>query len=119
MSNWFGNKRIRFKKNIGKGQEEANLYAAKVSQAVMSAQASGEDGGGATPTHPPPITKQEAAESPGQNPATIYLSFFPSSCVCPRHAKKQPLCAIDTVYVSRPLRSVCGLGTSGFVSRRT
>lgn len=30
VSNWFGNKRIRFKKNIGKGQEEANLYAAKV-----------------------------------------------------------------------------------------
>ena len=30
MSNWFGNKRIRFKKNLGKGQEEANLYASKV-----------------------------------------------------------------------------------------
>lgn len=29
MSNWFGNKRIRYKKNIGKAQEEANLYAAK------------------------------------------------------------------------------------------
>ncbi|XP_048377947.1 pre-B-cell leukemia transcription factor 4 isoform X8 [Stegostoma tigrinum] len=29
VSNWFGNKRIRYKKNIGKFQEEANLYAAK------------------------------------------------------------------------------------------
>jgi len=29
VSNWFGNKRIRYKKNIGKAQEEANLYAAK------------------------------------------------------------------------------------------
>ncbi|KAJ8963616.1 hypothetical protein NQ314_005516 [Rhamnusium bicolor] len=29
VSNWFGNKRIRNKKNIGKAQEEANLYAAK------------------------------------------------------------------------------------------
>ncbi|KAK2162484.1 hypothetical protein NP493_1517g00019 [Ridgeia piscesae] len=31
VSNWFGNKRIRFKKNVGKGQEEANLYATKMS----------------------------------------------------------------------------------------
>ncbi|XP_070781231.1 pre-B-cell leukemia transcription factor 3-like [Enoplosus armatus] len=29
ICNWFGNKRIRYKKNIGKFQEEANLYAAK------------------------------------------------------------------------------------------
>lgn len=34
VSNWFGNKRIRYKKNIGKAQEEANMYAAR--------QASGE-----------------------------------------------------------------------------
>merc|ERR1712072_854087 len=27
--NWFGNKRIRYKKNISKFQEEANLYAAR------------------------------------------------------------------------------------------
>lgn len=37
MSNWFGNKRIRYKKNIGKFQEEANLYAAKT--AVTAAHA--------------------------------------------------------------------------------
>uniref|UniRef100_A0A6G1S9L8 Homeobox protein extradenticle n=1 Tax=Aceria tosichella TaxID=561515 RepID=A0A6G1S9L8_9ACAR len=29
VSNWFGNKRIRYKKNIGKAQEEANMYAAR------------------------------------------------------------------------------------------
>ncbi|CAD6217777.1 GSCOCG00011388001-RA-CDS [Cotesia congregata] len=29
VSNWFGNKRIRYKKNMGKAQEEANMYAAK------------------------------------------------------------------------------------------
>ncbi|GAB6024902.1 Pre-B-cell leukemia transcription factor 3 [Chamberlinius hualienensis] len=34
VSNWFGNKRIRYKKNIGKAQEEANLYAAKKAAAV-------------------------------------------------------------------------------------
>uniref|UniRef100_A0A8C4P142 Pre-B-cell leukemia homeobox 3a n=1 Tax=Dicentrarchus labrax TaxID=13489 RepID=A0A8C4P142_DICLA len=37
VSNWFGNKRIRYKKNIGKFQEEANLYAAKT--AVTATQA--------------------------------------------------------------------------------
>ncbi len=29
VSNWFGNKRIRYKKNIVKAQEEANAYATK------------------------------------------------------------------------------------------
>ncbi|XP_028657528.1 pre-B-cell leukemia transcription factor 2 isoform X1 [Erpetoichthys calabaricus] len=29
VSNWFGNKRIRYKKNISKFQEEANIYAVK------------------------------------------------------------------------------------------
>ena len=32
VSNWFGNKRIRYKKNIAKAQEEANMYAAKKAQ---------------------------------------------------------------------------------------
>ncbi|CAD5121273.1 DgyrCDS9803 [Dimorphilus gyrociliatus] len=48
VSNWFGNKRIRFKKNIGKGQEEANMYASKY--AVQAAS------GGTTPNTSP---KQE------------------------------------------------------------
>ncbi|XP_069007061.1 pre-B-cell leukemia transcription factor 1-like isoform X1 [Embiotoca jacksoni] len=38
VSNWFGNKRIRYKKNIGKFQEEANMYAART--AVNAANAS-------------------------------------------------------------------------------
>ena len=29
VCNWFGNKRIRYKRNIGKAQEEANMYVAK------------------------------------------------------------------------------------------
>lgn len=33
VSNWFGNKRIRYKKNIAKAQEEANMYAAKKASA--------------------------------------------------------------------------------------
>ncbi len=35
VSNWFGNKRIRYKKNIGKAQEEANLYAAKKAAGIF------------------------------------------------------------------------------------
>ncbi|ESO09458.1 hypothetical protein HELRODRAFT_73759 [Helobdella robusta] len=30
VANWFGNKRIRFKKNINKGQEEANVYSSRL-----------------------------------------------------------------------------------------
>ncbi len=32
VNNWFGNKRIRYKKNINKTQEEANIYAAKIAR---------------------------------------------------------------------------------------
>merc|ERR1711997_609968 len=36
VSNWFGNKRIRYKKNIVKAQEEANMYAPKAAAAAIS-----------------------------------------------------------------------------------
>jgi pre-B-cell leukemia transcription factor 1 len=38
VTNWFGNKRIRYKKNIGKVQEEASIYLAKTaaSRATVS-----------------------------------------------------------------------------------
>lgn len=36
VNNWFGNKRIRYKKNIVKAQEEANKYAAKAAAASSS-----------------------------------------------------------------------------------
>ncbi|XP_072130447.1 pre-B-cell leukemia transcription factor 1-like isoform X3 [Mobula birostris] len=41
VSNWFGNKRIRYKKNIGKFQEEANLYAAKTAVTATNATPQG------------------------------------------------------------------------------
>lgn len=41
VSNWFGNKRIRYKKNIGKFQEEANMYAAKTAVSATSVSAHG------------------------------------------------------------------------------
>ncbi|KAL3320542.1 hypothetical protein Ciccas_000774 [Cichlidogyrus casuarinus] len=37
VSNWFGNKRIRYKKNIVKAQEEANMYAAATAAAAIAA----------------------------------------------------------------------------------
>ncbi|XP_065067878.1 pre-B-cell leukemia transcription factor 1-like isoform X2 [Rhopilema esculentum] len=48
VSNWFGNKRIRYKKNIGKAQEEASLYAAKA-QHSSSASVSTSVGNSAGP----------------------------------------------------------------------
>ncbi|XP_023319151.1 homeobox protein extradenticle isoform X2 [Trichogramma pretiosum] len=53
VSNWFGNKRIRYKKNIGKAQEEANLYAAK--KAAAFAGASPYSMGGASQGTPTPM----------------------------------------------------------------
>uniref|UniRef100_A0A672RIM5 Pre-B-cell leukemia transcription factor 3-like n=1 Tax=Sinocyclocheilus grahami TaxID=75366 RepID=A0A672RIM5_SINGR len=54
VSNWFGNKRIRYKKNIGKFQEEANLYAAKTAvtatQAVAAAVQNSQTNSPATPS---------------------------------------------------------------------
>ncbi|NWV26590.1 PBX1 factor, partial [Origma solitaria] len=48
VSNWFGNKRIRYKKNMGKFQEEANIYAAR---SAVDAAAQGNRGNSpATPT---------------------------------------------------------------------
>lgn len=36
VANWFGNKRIRYKKNIAKFQEEANLYTVKTAVDVTN-----------------------------------------------------------------------------------
>ncbi|XP_067086580.1 pre-B-cell leukemia transcription factor 1b isoform X2 [Osmerus mordax] len=50
VSNWFGNKRIRYKKNIGKFQEEANMYAAKT--AVTAANVSSHGSQANSPSTP-------------------------------------------------------------------
>uniref|UniRef100_A0A673MEA2 Pre-B-cell leukemia transcription factor 1 n=1 Tax=Sinocyclocheilus rhinocerous TaxID=307959 RepID=A0A673MEA2_9TELE len=41
VSNWFGNKRIRYKKNIGKFQEEANMYAARTAVSATNVSTHG------------------------------------------------------------------------------
>ncbi|XP_040580064.1 homeobox protein extradenticle isoform X2 [Lepeophtheirus salmonis] len=49
VSNWFGNKRIRYKKNIVKAQEEANMYAAKAAAAAVAPGGSSPWGGSPFP----------------------------------------------------------------------
>lgn len=48
VSNWFGNKRIRYKKNIVKAQEEANMYAAATAAAAAAAGSVASGTGGPT-----------------------------------------------------------------------
>jgi len=57
VSNWFGNKRIRYKKNIGKAQEEANLYAAKKAAGASPYSIGGPPSGAATPMMSPAPTQ--------------------------------------------------------------
>jgi len=45
VNNWFGNKRIRYKKNIAKAQEEANLYAARSAANQLQHSPASTDGG--------------------------------------------------------------------------
>lgn len=74
VSNWFGNKRIRFKKNVGKGQDEAAMYQAKGGSGSGGGPASAQ----ASPTTPPSgggapqMPKTEATDgTPG---ASSYMS---------------------------------------------
>ncbi|XP_067837283.1 pre-B-cell leukemia transcription factor 2-like, partial [Heptranchias perlo] len=50
VSNWFGNKRIRYKKNIGKFQEEANIYAVKTAVNATAASQNSQANSPTTPT---------------------------------------------------------------------
>uniref|UniRef100_V9KZH6 Pre-B-cell leukemia transcription factor 1 n=1 Tax=Callorhinchus milii TaxID=7868 RepID=V9KZH6_CALMI len=50
VSNWFGNKRIRYKKNIGKFQEEANIYAVKTAVNATAASQNSQANSPVTPT---------------------------------------------------------------------
>jgi len=61
VSNWFGNKRIRFKKNVSKGQEEANLYTAKLAGTAVSGMQNAGTGGASSRS--PTMPKLESADS--------------------------------------------------------
>ena len=51
VCNWFGNKRIRYKRNIGKAQEEANMYAAKAAAEAARGGASPGSWGAGSQVH--------------------------------------------------------------------
>ncbi|KAH6948346.1 hypothetical protein HPB50_023457 [Hyalomma asiaticum] len=74
VSNWFGNKRIRYKKNIGKAQEEANLYAAKkaagASAYSMVPTTQGQQGPMISP--PPPGAPQDSMYNMSMNGGDSY-----------------------------------------------
>lgn len=53
VNNWFGNKRIRFKKNVGKGQEDANIN-------MYSMKAAAEDQMGGALMPPPKIESPDS-----------------------------------------------------------
>ena len=54
MSNWFGNKRIRYKKNIVKAQEEANTFATKKAIQLSTNTNDDSDSGGTGSPYLPP-----------------------------------------------------------------
>lgn len=64
ICNWFGNKRIRYKKNIGKAQEEANMYAAKKAASASPFSMHPSSSGASTPIM-----------SPGQDPMGYGLNY--------------------------------------------
>ncbi|KAM6921708.1 pre-B-cell leukemia transcription factor 1-like isoform 2-T2 [Xenentodon cancila] len=71
VSNWFGNKRIRYKKNIGKFQEEANMYAART--AVNAANASSHGSRANSPS--PPNSAGSAGSFHMSNSGDLFMSM--------------------------------------------
>lgn len=53
VSNWFGNKRIRYKKNTGKFQEEATMYTGKASTVTKARRPRGQSSCQSTPSPGP------------------------------------------------------------------
>ncbi|XP_067263042.1 pre-B-cell leukemia transcription factor 3 isoform X2 [Chanodichthys erythropterus] len=125
VSNWFGNKRIRYKKNIGKFQEEANLYAAKTAvtaaQAVAAAVQNSQTNSPATPSS----GSSGSYSLPGSgdmfmNMSTLNGSYQPAQVPGPgqtqgdsiRHAIGQSLGYSDGLR-GNPLYSPHGLNGNG------
>ncbi|KAM9476217.1 pre-B-cell leukemia transcription factor 3b isoform 3-T3 [Clarias gariepinus] len=83
VSNWFGNKRIRYKKNIGKFQEEANLYAAKTAvnaaHAVAAAVQNSQTSSPTTPTSGFQMKDEEFQMDSAENKNTLLTSMFTGS----------------------------------------
>ncbi|XP_041958278.1 pre-B-cell leukemia transcription factor 3b isoform X4 [Alosa sapidissima] len=83
VSNWFGNKRIRYKKNIGKFQEEANLYAAKTAvnaaHAVAAAVQNSQTNSPSTPNSGFQMKDEEFQLDSAENKNTLLTNMFTGS----------------------------------------
>ncbi|KAJ8396627.1 hypothetical protein AAFF_G00016930 [Aldrovandia affinis] len=91
VSNWFGNKRIRYKKNIGKFQEEANLYAAKTAvtaaHAVAAAVHNSQTNSPATPNSGFQMKDEDfqldSTESKNSILSSMFTGAYPTPCFQP------------------------------------
>ncbi|XP_016316916.1 pre-B-cell leukemia transcription factor 3 isoform X5 [Sinocyclocheilus anshuiensis] len=83
VSNWFGNKRIRYKKNIGKFQEEANLYAAKTAvtaaHAVAATVQNSQTNSPTTPNSGFQMKDEEFQLDSAENKNTLLTNMFTGS----------------------------------------
>ncbi|KAG1974011.1 pre-B-cell leukemia transcription factor 3b isoform X4 [Pimephales promelas] len=83
VSNWFGNKRIRYKKNIGKFQEEANLYAAKTAvtaaHAAAAAVQNSQTNSPTTPNSGFQMKDEEFQLDSAENKNTLLTNMFTGS----------------------------------------
>ncbi|KAM4635075.1 pre-B-cell leukemia transcription factor 3-like isoform 2-T2 [Polymixia lowei] len=77
VSNWFGNKRIRYKKNIGKFQEEANLYAAKTAvTAAATVVQNSQDDSPTTPNSGFQMKNEEFQLDPTESKTSLLSNMF-------------------------------------------
>ncbi|XP_035246450.1 pre-B-cell leukemia transcription factor 3-like isoform X1 [Anguilla anguilla] len=91
VSNWFGNKRIRYKKNIGKFQEEANLYAAKTAvtaaHAVAAAVQNSQTNSPATPNSGFQMKDEDfqldSTDSKSNLLSSMFTGAYPTACFQP------------------------------------
>ncbi|XP_065730287.1 pre-B-cell leukemia transcription factor 4 [Phocoena phocoena] len=67
VSNWFGNERIRYKKNMGKFQEGATIYTGKMAEDTTDVRGPGSQ---ASPTGPDPSHPSRTSWSSGPFPRT-------------------------------------------------
>uniref|UniRef100_A0A8D3BFX6 Pre-B-cell leukemia transcription factor 1 n=1 Tax=Scophthalmus maximus TaxID=52904 RepID=A0A8D3BFX6_SCOMX len=88
VSNWFGNKRIRYKKNIGKFQEEANMYAARTAVTATSVSAHGSQANS-------PSTPNSAGEL--TFPLCMAVFVIQSFCLTRPFVCVSPLFQVDTL----------------------
>ncbi|XP_061834460.1 pre-B-cell leukemia transcription factor 1-like isoform X1 [Nerophis lumbriciformis] len=77
VSNWFGNKRIRYKKNIGKFQEEANVYAARTAVSAANASSSSSSHRSRANSPATPNSAGSAASFNASNSADLFAGVQP------------------------------------------